>query len=117
MTGTIVVGVVIALMFLVSFTQWFYHLAVGLDNIIVRDVYASYRIGGWILGGVVFVAGVFWVLSLVNECPTVDEEKEGIFAYLNCDVYWEGKSLLANERVSVLKEEAAERAAEKMLTR
>ncbi len=107
MTGTIVVGVIISLMFLVSFTEWFYHIAAGVNEVAVRDLFFFYRIGGWIVGGILFIGGVFWILALTNECPVVGRERVGIFRYLNCDVYWEMRSFVEGKSVPLLMEEAA----------
>lgn len=108
MSGTIIVGLIIAVMFLASFTEWFYHLAIGINEALVRDIFFYYRLGVWIAGGVLFMGGMFWVLALNTECPLLEKERPGIFKYLNCDVYWKGRSLIERKPVSVLLREAAE---------
>lgn len=107
MTGAVVVGVIIAVMFLVSFTEWFYHLALGLNEAVVRDVFWAYRIGTWVVGGLLFMGAVFWVLALNTECPLLEKDKPGIFKYMDCDVYWQVRGVIEGKSVSVLLEEAA----------
>lgn len=91
MIGTVIVGVIISLMFLVSFSEWFYHLVIGIDELLVKDLYIYYRISLWVGGGILFMAIVFWSLAMVKECPMM-REKEGVFKYLNCSAYWQVRS-------------------------
>lgn len=112
MTGTIVVGVIITLMFLVSFTEWFYHVVVGFNEVALRDIFFSYRIAAWVIAGVTFMGGTFWTLALTNECPLLEKERPGVFKYMNCDVYWEMRSFVERKPPSVLLEEAADKEAE-----
>ncbi len=93
MTGSIILGVLVALMFLVSFTEWFYHIVVGLDIVLIRDLYTAYRASGWVVGGLAFMAGIFWMLATVNECPG-EGPKVGIFKYLNCGPYLQARGFL-----------------------
>lgn len=59
-TGAIITGVLIAFMFLVSFTQWFYQLVTGLDRVIVNDIFVVYRAITWGLVSIVFMVGFFF---------------------------------------------------------
>lgn len=93
MTGSIILGVLVALMFLVSFTEWFYHIVTSLNVVVIQDIYAVYRASGWVVGALAFMAGVFWVLATVNECPR-EEPKAGVFQYLNCGPYLEARDML-----------------------
>ncbi len=113
MTGTIIVGVIIALMFLVSFTEWFYHLLVGVNETLVKDVFLAYRIGSYIVMSLIFMVGVFWILSLNSECPLMEKEKPGIFRYMNCDGYWEARSGVERKPASGLSQEAIDKATER----
>jgi hypothetical protein len=110
--GSILVGVIIALMFLASFTEWFYHVILGVNETVIKDIFFNYRIGVWIAMGVSFFVGMFWLLSMTQECPLVDQEKVGIFKYMNCDVYWQARSLFEGKPVSLLLKEAADKLAE-----
>jgi len=87
MNWVIIVGVLIGLMFLVAFSSWFYHVVVGINALIIEDVFVGYRIFGWGIGALVFMAMIFWLNALVAECPTPESEREGIFVYLDCRVY------------------------------
>lgn len=85
MTSTIALGVILALVFLVSFTEWFYHLIVGVNQLIPSGYGFYFNVAKFTAGGVSFMAMVFWSLSMVYECPK--ETREGIFTYLDCTVY------------------------------
>ena len=81
----IVVGVIVALMFLITFSEWFYNLVSGWEGLIVNDIFINYRmIGAGVISVAVFVV-TFWVVSLVNECS--EEERVGLFAKLDCEQY------------------------------
>jgi len=90
MQTPIIIGVIIAVMALVTFSGWFYELASGMGEFVLDDQFFNYRIGAATLFSIIFMVGVFWVISLVNECPK--EKKEGIFAGLNCDSYLKMKA-------------------------
>lgn len=92
MNWTIVVGVIISLMFLVSFTEWFYHLASGMDALIVSDSFEGYNIMKLGISSMLFMVFVFWIVATFYECPTPEEEREGLFAYMDCTIYSKVKS-------------------------
>lgn len=95
MNWTVVVGVIIALMFLTAFTEWFYHLIAGANALIVEDSFVGFRIFKMGMSSVLFMAALLWVLAMFYECPTPEEEREGIFAYMDCTLYgWVKKSPL-----------------------
>lgn len=108
MIATIIVGVLIALMFLVSFSEWFYHVAAGIDSLLVKDLYVYYRLSLWIGGSLLFMAIVFWTLAMVKECPTLSEKK-GVFRYLNCQAYWEVRGSLEGRNAESIKQEILRR--------
>jgi hypothetical protein len=87
MNWVVVVGVIIALMFLVAFTNWFYHIFAGINALIVEDLFVGYRIFGWGVGALLLMGGIFWINALIQECPTPEEDREGIFTLLDCRVY------------------------------
>lgn len=86
----IAVGIIVAVIFLIAFSEWFYHLVTGWGEFVLDDVYFRYRIVGVSLLSV-FVMGVtFYGMALINECP--NEKKEGLFAGLNCEQYFKIKA-------------------------
>lgn len=99
MNWTVITGVIIALMFLVSFSQWFYELVSGFHAAITQDLYVAYRTGVWVTGGIVFMIAVFWVLAMVQECPDLTGDKPGVFAYMDCRVYWQVNKLLTGQQI------------------
>ncbi len=81
----VTVGIVLAVMFLVTLSGWFYHYATGMRELVLDDKFFNFRIVGASLISVVFFFGVFLVISVVNECP--NQKREGFFAGLNCEQY------------------------------
>jgi hypothetical protein len=77
--------VVVAVIFLVAFSEWFYHIAAGLNAFVLDDVYFRYRIMGVSLLSMLVMSGTFYGMALINECP--NEVREGLFAKLNCEEY------------------------------
>lgn len=87
MNWVVVVGVILALMFLTAFTNWFYHVVAGVNALITEDLFVGYRIVFWGLGGLLLMGGIFWINALIQECPTPEEDREGVFALLDCSIY------------------------------
>lgn len=81
----VVVGIVVAVIFLVAFSGWFYHLVTGWGEFVLDDVYFRYRIIGVSLISILVMSGTFYGIALINECP--NENRVGIFAGLNCEQY------------------------------
>lgn len=89
MSMPVIVGLLLTVMFLISFSQWFYNLFKGWREVIVDDMFLIYRVvGATILSIGIMFAG-FWVIATVNECKEIGVEREGIFKQLNCKEYWE----------------------------
>lgn len=87
MNWTVVVGVIIAIMFLTSFTEWFYHIVAGANALVINDSFAGYNIFKLGMSGMMFMVGMVWVLAMFYECPTPEEEREGVFVYMDCTLY------------------------------
>lgn len=81
----VLVGIVVAIIFLVAFSGWFYHLVVGWQNFVLDDIYFRYRIAGVSLLSILIMIGTFLGMAYINECP--NENREGLFAKLNCEQY------------------------------
>lgn len=81
----VAVGIVLSIIFLVAFSQWFYNLAIGWGQIVIDDVYFKYRIAGVTALTFVVITLTFFTMALVSECPK--GTREGPFARLRCDEY------------------------------
>lgn len=81
----VIVGIVVAILFLIAFSEWFYHLVAGWGEYVLDDVYFRYRILGVSLLSIMVMTGTFYGMALINECP--NEVREGLFAKLNCEEY------------------------------
>lgn len=92
METPVIVGVMIALMFLVIFSEWFYNLSKGLSEVVIDDQFYGFRVFVASLLSIGFVVGMFFLISVVNKCPKESEERVGIFSSLNCDGYLELKA-------------------------
>lgn len=79
------VGVILALIVLVSFSGWFYNLISGWNDYILDDVYFKYRIGFASLVTILVISGTFIGMSYALECP--DQSSEGIIPGLSCEKY------------------------------
>lgn len=90
MSGVTIVGVILAVVFLVSFSEWFYHLVKGANELIPSGYGFYFNVFKFMAGGLSFMAVVFWSLSMVYECPKPN--REGIFEYMDCRVYYQAKA-------------------------
>lgn len=81
----VIIGVIIAAMFLITFTGWFVSLAAGLKEFVLDDVYFYYRIFGAGLVSTLVMVGAFFAIATIKECP--NQIREGLFAGLKCDSY------------------------------
>lgn len=104
MTGTIIVGVILALMFLVAFSEWFFHLATGVNELIPSGFNYYFRLAKWIGGAALLMTMVFVSLSVVYECPK-GGDREGLFALIDCTAYWEVRGRMVGVSGSTLEQE------------
>lgn len=81
----VIVGIMLAIIFLVAFSEWFYHLVEGWGTIVIDDIYFKYRIMGATVFSMVIIGSTFLGMALITECP--NQEREGVFARLRCDEY------------------------------
>jgi len=82
----IIVGVVLVIVFLVGFSEWFYAMAEGLRSLVLDDALYGYRLVGTSLMSILLMVGVFLAIATINECP--NETREGVFAGLRCQEYF-----------------------------
>ena len=100
----VIVGVMLAIVFLVSFSEWFYHMVTGWGEIVVDDVYFKYRIIGVTLFSFLIIGLTFFTMAMITECP--NEEREGVFAGLRCEEYLKLKA--GTEKIFAKPSEEAE---------
>ncbi|KKT37983.1 MAG: hypothetical protein UW62_C0030G0006 [Candidatus Collierbacteria bacterium GW2011_GWB1_44_35] len=81
----VIVGVILALIFIVAFSGWFFHLASGWNQFVLDDIYFKYRIFAATFLSISVITATFIGMAYAFECP--NEEREGIFASLNCADY------------------------------
>jgi len=81
----VIVGIVVAVIFLIAFSEWFYNIVTGWREFVLDDVYFRYRIAGVSALTILIMSGTFLGMAYVNECP--NENRVGIFAKLNCEAY------------------------------
>lgn len=84
------VGVILAIIFLTVFSEWTFHTVVGWKEIVLDDIYYTYRIAGVTLFSILIMSSTFLVMAYVTECP--NETREGFFAKLNCEQYYKIKT-------------------------
>lgn len=81
----VIVGVIVAIIFLVAFSEWFYHMVEGWHEIVLDDTYFKYRIAGVTLFSFAIIGVTFFGMALINECP--NQARSGPLANLRCDEY------------------------------
>lgn len=100
----VVVGIIVAIIFLIAFTEWAYHMFQGINELLVDDIYFKYRIIGMTSLSIFLMSATFIVMAFVTECP--NEVREGVFARLRCEEYMQIK--VGTERLFAGKAQAAE---------
>lgn len=96
----VVVGVIVSLIILISFSGWFYHLVEGWHEYVIDDVYFWYRIAGATVLSFTIMTLTFLTLAYASECP--GEKKSGLSEHLNCIAY--SKIVISAEDVFKKKE-------------
>ncbi len=81
----VAVGVLVAIIFMVSFSEWFYHTFISWREVIVDDRLFKFRIFGATLLSLFVIMISFVGAAYVSKCPS--SEREGIFERLNCEEY------------------------------
>lgn len=81
----VAVGITLAIIFLVAFSEWFYHLVKGWKEIVVDDAFFRYRIIAASVFSMIVISTTFFGMAIITECP--NEEREGVFAQLRCEEY------------------------------
>lgn len=81
----VIVGVIVAAIFLIAFSGWFYHLASGWNEFVLDDVYFKYRILAASLLSITVISATFIGMAYAFECP--NEDRQGLFSSLNCADY------------------------------
>ena len=91
----IIVGVILAIIFLVAFSEWFFHLISGIKEYVLDDVFFFYRIAGMSALSIGTICTTFVVMAMVTECP--DQESGGKFLKgLSCQQYYNIKMVTDN---------------------
>ena len=81
----VAVGIILAVIFLVAFSEWFYNLVKGWGEIVIDDVYFRYRIVSASIVSMIVISSTFLGMAIITECP--NQEREGVFAKLGCEEY------------------------------
>lgn len=81
----VAVGVLIAVILLIAFSGWFYHLIEGWNEYVLDDAYFWYRIGGATFFSFTIMTLTFFGMAYASECPS--EHKSGLGERLNCEAY------------------------------
>lgn len=81
----IAVGVLVAIIFLVVFSEWFYNMFTGWKEVIIDDGMYKFRIFGATVFSLFVIVSTFFGASYLSKCkhPTPDTED----VQQNCDQY------------------------------
>lgn len=85
----VAVGVVIAIMFLVAFSGWFFHLFEGWKEYSLDDKYFGYRIGSATFLSMVVIFITFIAMATIYKCPG-KQSTTGmkLLSGINCEAYY-----------------------------
>jgi len=91
----IIVGVFIAIAFLVAFSEWFYGVTQGIKNTVPEDEHYTKRVVKASIVSIVLMIIAFLGIAVISECPNSykDRAREGAFANLRCEEYSKIKNL------------------------
>lgn len=81
----VAVGVLVAIIFLIVFSEWFYHTFIGWKEVIIDDMMFKFRIFGATILSLLIISASFWGAAYISKCPS--EQREGVFEKLNCEEY------------------------------
>ncbi len=85
----VIVGIILVIIFLIVFSEWFYHNFVGWKEVILDDQFFNVRILGATLVSMMVFFASFMGAAYITKCPSA--EREGIFEKLNCEEYYKIK--------------------------
>ena len=84
----VVVGVILAVIILISFTGWFTQMFVGWQEYIVDDTFFGYRIAIATIFSIVIISATFLGMAYAYECPGEKlTEQKTILSGLKCEAY------------------------------
>ncbi len=81
----VAVGVLVAIIFMITFSEWFYHTFISWREVIIDDRLYKYRVFGATLLSLFVISISFVGAAYISKCSSA--EREGIFERLNCDEY------------------------------
>lgn len=81
----VIVGVVLSIIFLVVFSEWFYHMFIGWREVVIDDKVYSLRIIAASAFSMILFFVSFLGMAYATKCPS--EERVGVFERLNCTEY------------------------------
>ncbi|OGD83807.1 hypothetical protein A2572_03900 [Candidatus Collierbacteria bacterium RIFOXYD1_FULL_40_9] len=82
----VAVGVLVAIIFLIVFSEWFYHTVVGWREVIIDDRLFKYRVFGATALSLIVIMTTFVGAAYMSKCPSTTES-DGVFEKLNCEEY------------------------------
>lgn len=81
----VAVGVLVAIIFTISFSEWFYQTFIGWREVIIDDRLIKFRIFGATILSLFVICLSFVGAAFVSKCPQSD--RGGFFEKLNCEEY------------------------------
>lgn len=81
----VAVGVTLSVIFLVVFSEWFYHTFVGWKEVVLDDRLFKLRIAGATIFSMLIFFASFIGMAYYTKCPSA--ERSGFFENLNCEEY------------------------------
>ena len=81
----VAVGIILAIIFLIVFSESFYNAVSGWKEIVIDDQLYKLRIVTVVIVSMLVFFGGFMGLAYATKCPS--EDKSGVFENLNCTEY------------------------------
>ena len=84
----VLVGLILSVILLISFSGWFYHLVNALDQFVLDDYFFWYRIGTASAFSMMIMTLTFFGMAYVSECPELEKNvATPLASKLNCPTY------------------------------
>ncbi len=84
----VLVGVIVAVILLVSFSGWFYNLFQGWKEYVLDDAFFWYRVGAATVFSITLMTLTFFGMAYAYECPGVENDgSSSLSEKLNCPAF------------------------------
>lgn len=84
----VVVGIIVAIILLVSFSGWFINMVAGWQEYILDDIFFWHRVAGASFFSIALMTLTFFGMAYAYECPNPSSDSKGSLSdRLNCPTF------------------------------